>query len=78
MRIGVTSVPTLSEAINPMFWYLTVQFQHPCLFATFEDNGGVTTPIEAVIRADPHPNPIIEPVADFPFTYNGIPLDCGP
>ena len=58
MRIGVTSVPTFADALNPMLWYLTVRFEHPCRFVTFADNGGVTTPIFAVIRADPHPNPI--------------------
>ena len=78
IRIGVTSVPTFTDAFNPMFWYITIRFEHSCRFVDFADNGGVTSPILAVIRADPHPDPILEPVVDFPYSYNGNSIDCGP
>ena len=78
IRIGVTSVPIFADAFNPMFWYITIRFEHSCRFVDFADNGGVTTPILAVIRPDPHPDPILESVADFPYTYNGNAVDCGP
>ena len=78
IRVGVTSVPTFTDAFTPMFWYMTVRFRHACRFVDFEDNGGVTSPITAMIRADPHPEPILEPVTDFPYTYNGNLIDCGP
>ena len=78
IRIGVTSVPTFTDAFTPTFCYITVRFEHACNFVSFADNGGVTSPIIAVIRAVPHPDPILEPVTNFPYTFNGNPIECGP
>ena len=71
MRIGVASVADLSLAITPTFWDVTVTFVHPCQSAIFSGNGGVTTPIVAVVRQAIHPYPITEVVADFPYLSNG-------
>ena len=71
MRVGVASVEILADAFHPIFWDVTVQFIHPCQNVSFKDNGGVTSPIIAVVREAPHPYPINEIVLDFPHDDNG-------
>jgi len=59
LRLVVTSVANIDDAQFPATLYLTVRFIDPCYVAYFEDHAGVTTPIEAIVRTNPHPYPIL-------------------
>ena len=49
---------------------------HPCRNAVFFDNGGVTSPIVAIVEATPYPSPYTEIIGDFSYDLEGI-HDCG-
>ena len=73
----MASVSDLNLASSPVFWDFYVNLIHPCRFAIFSDNGGVTSPIVASIKDTPHPSPIYEIINDFPYDLE-ITYDCGP
>ena len=69
--MAVASVTPLSSATSPAYWDFYVKMVHPCRLAVFIDNGGVSSPIVAIVEAVPYPFPYTEIVGDFPYDLEG-------
>ena len=75
-RVVIVST-TISSANYPLIMDIYVKFVHPCHYTAFSDNGGVSgSPLQNIAYSAPHPGPITEAVADFPYDLLGS-VDCG-